>query len=93
MCQLSFVRRGKTTDDVVLVVLNFTPVVRPNYRVGVPHPGFWQEVLNSDAGVYWGSNVGNNGGVYAEYVPMHGQPFSVPLTLPPLGALFLKGRG
>jgi 1,4-alpha-glucan branching enzyme len=90
---LSFVRRGKTTDDVVLVVLNFTPVPRPNYRVGVPHPGYWQELLNSDAGVYWGSNMGNGGGVYAEYVPMHNQPFSLPLTLPPLGALFFKGRG
>ena len=90
---LSFVRKGKTTDDVVLVVLNFTPVVRPGYRVGVPYAGYWREALNSDAGVYYGSNVGNNGGVYAEYVPMHGQPFSIPLTLPPLGALFFKGRG
>ena len=90
---LSFARRGKTTEDVILVVLNFTPVVRPGYRVGVPHAGFWQELLNSDAGMYWGSNVGNTGGVYAEYVPMHNQPFSLPLTLPPLGALFLKGRG
>jgi 1,4-alpha-glucan branching enzyme len=90
---LSFVRRGKTTDDVILVVLNFTPVVRDNYRLGVPSGGFWKECLNSDAELYWGSNVGNNGGAYAEFVPMHGQPFSVSLTLPPMGALFLKGRG
>ena len=90
---LSFVRRGKSTEDVILCVLNFTPVPRPGYRIGVPAPGYWKEMLNSDAAVYWGSNVGNNGGVYAEYLPMHGQPFAVQLNLPPLGALFLKGRG
>ncbi len=90
---LSFVRRGKTTDDVILCVLNFTPVVREGYRVGVPAPGFWKESLNSDAGVYGGTNVGNNGGVFAESAAMHGQPFSVLLNLPPLGSLFFKGRG
>jgi 1,4-alpha-glucan branching enzyme len=89
----SFVRRGKTTDDVILCVCNLTPVVRHDYRVGVPAPGFWKELLNSDSGLYWGSNVGNNGGVYAEFVPFHNQPYSVLLTLPPLGAVFLKGRG
>ncbi|MBX9624552.1 MAG: 1,4-alpha-glucan branching protein GlgB, partial [Gemmataceae bacterium] len=90
---LSFVRRGKSSDDVVLCVLNFTPVVRHGYRVGVPAAGYWKEVLNSDAGAYWGSNVGNAGGVFAEASPMHGQPFSVSLSLPPLAAVFLKGRG
>ena len=90
---LSFVRRAKTTEDVVLCVLNFTPVVRDAYRVGVPCPGHWQEVLNTDAAGYWGSNVGNNGGVFAEYVPCHGQPYSVLLRLPPLGGVFFKGRG
>ena len=90
---LSFVRRGRSTDDVILCVLNFTPVVRDGYRVGVPGAGHWQEVLNSDAGAYWGSNVGNNGGAHAEFIPMHGQPFSLTLNLPPLGAVFFKGRG
>ncbi len=90
---LSFVRRAKTTDDVVLVVLNLTPVVRNDYRIGVPHPGFWKEVMNTDAKAYWGSNVGNNGGVFAEYVPCHGQPFSVVLQLPPMAVTFFKGRG
>jgi 1,4-alpha-glucan branching enzyme len=90
---LSFVRRGKTTDDLVVCVLNFTPVPRPGYRVGVPSAGFWKELLNSDAGLYWGSNLGNSGGVFAEPVPMHNQPFSVTITLPPLAALFFKGRG
>jgi 1,4-alpha-glucan branching enzyme len=86
-----FVRRAKSSDEVVVCVLNFTPVVRDNYRVGVPGAGYWKEVLNSDAGAYWGSNVGNNGGVYAEFTPMHGQQFSVLLRLPPLGAVFFKG--
>ena len=90
---LSFVRRGKSTDDVVLCVLNFTPIVRDGYRVGVPAAGFWKESLNSDAAVYGGSNVGNNGGAFAESAAMHGQPYSLRLNLPPLGVLFLKGRG
>jgi 1,4-alpha-glucan branching enzyme len=89
---LSFVRRGKSTDDLIVVVLNFTPVVRQGYRVGVPGAGYWREILNSDAGLYWGSNVGNAGGVFAEAAPMHGHAFSVVLTLPPLAAVFLKGR-
>jgi 1,4-alpha-glucan branching enzyme len=90
---LSFVRRGRSTDDIILCVLNLTPVVRDGYRVGVPSAGYWQERLNSDAGFYWGSNVGNSGGVFAEAIPMHGQPFSVLLNLPPLAAVFFKGRG
>ena len=90
---LSFMRRSKSGEDIILCVLNFTPVVRTGYRLGVPSPGYWQEMLNSDAGVYWGSNVGNTGGVYAEYLPMHGRPFSVTLNLPPMAAVFFKGRG
>ncbi|MFO0796405.1 MAG: 1,4-alpha-glucan branching protein GlgB [Gemmataceae bacterium] len=90
---LSFVRRGKTGEDLIVCVLNFTPVPRPGYRVGVPSAGFWKEILNSDAGLYWGSNLGNSGGVFAEPAAMHGQPFSVTITLPPLAAVFFKGRG
>ena len=90
---MSFIRRAKSTEDVVLCAYNFTPVPRDTYRIGVPYPGFWQEVLNTDAEMYWGSNLGNNGGVFAEYVPYHGQPYSLLLKLPPLSAVFLKGRG
>jgi 1,4-alpha-glucan branching enzyme len=90
---LSFIRRGKTTDDFILCVLNFTPIVRDGYRIGVPSAGYWQEMLNSDSSLYWGSNVGNSGGVFAEPIPMHNQPFSISLNLPPLGAMFFKGRG
>lgn len=87
---ISFLRKGKTADRVV-VVCNFTPVPRDNYRIGVPCPGYWKEALNTDAQIYGGSNVGNNGGVHAEFIPMHGQPYSVNLTLPPLGVVFLHG--
>jgi 1,4-alpha-glucan branching enzyme len=85
---LSFLRRGHR--DVILVVGNFTPVVRHGYRIGVPEGGWWRELLNSDAAIYGGSNQGNGGGVMAESVPYHGRPFSLRLTLPPLGILFLK---
>ena len=89
---ISLIRRAKSTDEVILGVFNFTPIPRDNYKLGVPGPGFWKEVMNSDAGVYWGSNMGNNGGVHAEFSAMHGLPFSVHLTLPPMAAVFFKGR-
>jgi 1,4-alpha-glucan branching enzyme len=89
---ISLVRRSKSSEDVILGVFNFTPVPRDSYKLGVPGPGFWKEVLNSDSGMYWGSNMGNNGGVQAEYSGMHGQPYSVHLTLPPMSAMFFKGR-
>ena len=87
---LSFLRKAKTTADVVLVVCNFTPVVRTGYRVGVPRAGHWREILNSDAPGYGGSGQGNLGGVEAEPVPFHNQPHSVSITLPPLAAVFFK---
>jgi 1,4-alpha-glucan branching enzyme len=87
---VSFVRRARDADDFVLVVCSFTPVPRHGYRVGVPAPGYYQEVLNSDAAVYGGSNVGNEGGVWAEPTPWQGQPHSLVLTLPPLAVLMLK---
>ena len=89
---VSFIRRGNNPDECLLVVFNFTPVPRKNYRVGVPWPGYWQEVLNSDSTYFGGSNMGNAGGVTAEGVPIHNQPNSLSLTLPPLGMLVLKGQ-
>jgi 1,4-alpha-glucan branching enzyme len=88
---LSFYRKGKG-DDVIVCVYNFTPVPRLGYRVGLPGPGSWSEVLNTDSSIYGGSNVGNSGGVFAEFVPMHNQKYSAPLNLPPLGAVFFKGK-
>jgi 1,4-alpha-glucan branching enzyme len=87
---LSFVRRAKDPNDFVVVVANFTPVVRENYRVGVPEAGFYREILNTDAAAYWGSNVGNLGGVEADRVPWMDREYSLKLTLPPLGVVFLK---
>ena len=87
---ISFLRKGKSSDDVFLVVCNFTPVPRHNYRVGVPRGGFWREILNSDADTYGGSGHGNLGGAEAAPVPAHGRFHSLSLTLPPLGIVFLK---
>jgi 1,4-alpha-glucan branching enzyme len=87
---LSFLRKAKTNKDLIVVVCNFTPLPRQNYRVGVPRGGFWREILNSDAEEHGGSGHGNLGGVEASPVGFHARPFSVNLTLPPLGAVFLK---
>ncbi len=90
---ISFLRKGKTPDDFILVVCNFTPVLRYDYRVGVPAGGYWKEVLNSDAGQYGGSDHGNLGGVDATSVPYHGRSYSLPLIVPPLGIIFFKNEG
>ncbi len=87
---LSWLRRGESTDDVILAIFNFTPVPRYNYRIGVPRGGFWREILNSDAVEYGGTGHGNLGGVETYELGSHGRPFSTNLTLPPLGAVFLK---
>jgi len=88
---VSFLRRGAGGGDSVLVVCNFTPVVRHQYLVGVPHGGYWKELLNSDAREYDGSGQGNAGGVHAESRSIRGQNWALSLTLPPLGILFLSG--
>jgi 1,4-alpha-glucan branching enzyme len=90
MSTVSLLRKSENPRDSILVACNFTPVPRTGYRVGVPHGGYWREMLNSDAREYAGSGMGNLGGVQAEESPMHGRPFSLKLTLPPLAALFLK---
>ena len=89
---LSFLRRDAVGGPPVLVVCNFTPVVRQNYRVGLPEGGYWRELLNSDATIYGGSGQGNMGGFEAAPVGAHGRPFSLNLTLPPLSALYFKLR-
>jgi 1,4-alpha-glucan branching enzyme len=90
---LSFIRKSRHTDDLMLAVFNFTPVPRADYRIGVPRGGFWKEVLNSDATEYGGSGQGNLGGRTADAVRMHYRPYSLRLTLPPLSALFFASRG
>jgi 1,4-alpha-glucan branching enzyme len=86
----AFLRQGRDTRQSVLAVFNCTPLPRFNYRLGVPGEGVWAEILNTDSSAFGGSNHGNVGGVAASPVPSHGRPFSVNLTLPPLGAVFLK---
>jgi 1,4-alpha-glucan branching enzyme len=89
---VSFIRKGKHTDEIVLVVFNATPVVRNHYTVGVPHGGYWREVLNSDAEMYGGSGCGNYGGVEASSTPAQERAYSLSLTLPPLGILFFRNE-
>jgi 1,4-alpha-glucan branching enzyme len=87
------IRKGKNTATLILVVCNFTPVPRHNYRVGVPRGGFWREVFNSDAQEYGGGNMGNVGGVEAAPVPLHGRTHSLTITLPPLSVVFFRSAG
>jgi 1,4-alpha-glucan branching enzyme len=89
---LAYIRKGKNEDDSMLVVMNFTPIPRYNYRVGVPQKGRWREVFNSDATEFGGSGIGNLGGVESTPVPYHDQMRSILLTLPPLGAVFFKAE-
>lgn len=84
--------RWSKAGKPVLVVANFTPVPREAYRVGVPEAGTWHEIINSDAGVYSGSNYGNGGGVSTDPQPSHGQEVSLALNLPPLGVLILRAE-
>ena len=87
---ISFVRYALNRDDFIVFVCNFTPVPRLDYRIGVPKPGRYLEILNSDAEMFGGSNMGNGGSVMAEESGSHGRPASVTLTLPPLAVLALK---
>ena len=87
---VSLLRRGVAPDDVVMAAFNFTPVPRYDYQIEAPVPGHWRELLNSDAPMYGGSGQGNLGGVDSRPVGRHGHLHSLTLTLPPLGAIFLK---
>jgi 1,4-alpha-glucan branching enzyme len=88
----AYLRMGAEGAKPALVLCNFTPVPRFGYRVGVPHAGRWREALNTDAGMYGGSNIGNSGAVYAEDSPLHDFPASVSLTLPPLATIILTAE-
>ena len=87
---VAYLRRARDGSDYVAAVCNFTPVVRRNYRIGVPSGGRHREILNTDAREYAGSGVGNAGSVAAAPVPWHGRPYSLALTLPPLAVLLLR---
>jgi 1,4-alpha-glucan branching enzyme len=87
---VSLMRKGHSPDDLLMVVCNFTPTTHFNYRVGVPQSGFWRELLNSDAREYGGSGQGSLGRVEAAPIPLHGRPYSLTITLPPLAVVFFK---
>ena len=87
---VSFLRKAKNSANITLFVCNFTPVPRQNYRVGVPSGCHWREMLNSDAPLYGGSGQGNAGGLDAAPLPIHGRPYSLNLTLPPLGVVVFQ---
>jgi 1,4-alpha-glucan branching enzyme len=89
---ISLVRYAKDRRDFLVAVFNFTPVPRPQYRIGVPEPGWYAEILNSDAATFGGSDVGNGGGAATEPFAAHGFDQSLCLTIPPLGCLYFKKR-
>jgi 1,4-alpha-glucan branching enzyme len=86
----SMIRRARDPQDFTVILANFTPVPRPGYRIGVPEWGWYRELLNSDAEVYGGGNVGNGGGVQTESIASHGYQQSLSVTVPPLGVVILK---
>ncbi len=86
----AWLRLGRNPRDFLLVAMNCTPVPRDGYRLGVPANGYFTELFNSDAALYGGSNLGNLGGVYSEPIPLHGQPHSIRVCLPPLALLVLR---
>ncbi len=87
---ISFVRYARDRGDFLVFACNFTPVVRYDYRIGVPREGFYREIFNSDAEMFGGSNAGNAGGVTAQPLASHGRPASISITLPPLGVVVFK---
>jgi 1,4-alpha-glucan branching enzyme len=91
---VSFLRKGRDPQEIIVCILNLTPTPRPGYRIGLPQTGDWKVILNTDASVYGGSNAGpKEGADYdAHHLPWHGKGFSIQLDLPPLGALMLKFR-
>ncbi len=87
---IAYIRKARSTNEAIVCACNFTPVARHGYRIGVPEPGWYRELINTDGIAYGGSNMGNGGGVHAADIPSHGLPYSLTVTLPPLSTLLLK---
>ena len=88
----SYIRKATNADDFVIVACNFTPVVRQQFRLGVPRNGWYHEIFNSDSQFYAGSNIGNCPGMASEEIGSHGRAHSISVTVPPLGAIVLKPK-
>ena len=84
---ISFLRRPQGGKPFVLVVCNFTPQPHERYRVGVPDPGWYAEIFNSDSEIYGGSNMGNSGGAHTQPVAFNNHYHSLEITLPPLAVV------
>jgi 1,4-alpha-glucan branching enzyme len=89
---ISFLRRAQDPADFLLFACNFTPVAREKYEIGVPEEGFYEEVLNTDAEMFGGSNAGNGGLVSSRAVARHGRQHSIAVTLPPLAVVAFRKR-
>ncbi|MDP4638608.1 MAG: alpha amylase C-terminal domain-containing protein, partial [Verrucomicrobiales bacterium] len=87
----SFIRCSRDGESIVVIV-NATPVPRTGYRLGVPEPGFYEEILNSDSSLYGGSNIGAGGGIPAQEQLAHGRAYSIQIEVPPLATVFFKRR-
>jgi 1,4-alpha-glucan branching enzyme len=87
---VSFLRRDQASGDFLVVVCNFTPQPHSHYRIGVPDKGYYRELFNSDSRDFGGSNMGNLGGKWSDDWSFHSRPYSLDLTLPPLGVIVLK---
>ena len=87
---IAFLRQTQDASEIIIVVSNLTPAPREQYRLGVPRPGFYKEIFNSDAAWYGGAGIGNQGGVYSKAEPAHGRPQSISITVPPLATLCFK---
>ncbi len=87
---IAYLRKAKSTQAAIVCLCNFTPVPRLSYRIGVPEPGWYRELINTDGIAYGGGNMGNGGGVHTTELPSHGFRYSLTVTLPPLSILWLK---
>ena len=87
---ISFIRKGKDKEEILIFIYNFTPITHEHYRIGVPDYKHYKEIFNSDSAIYGGSNIGNCGGVRSEKIECNGRPYSIGIRIPPLAMLVFK---
>jgi 1,4-alpha-glucan branching enzyme len=89
---ISFMRKSDDADETIIVICNLADATRESYKIGVPFEGEYEEIFNSQSAYYEGWNIGNTGSLKAQKEQMHGREYSLTLTLPPLGVLYLKRK-